>query len=223
MKSVVITGTTSGLGQSLLSALLDENLKLFVLNRQNDVKSSTLNARVNFIYCDLSQLDFVEDDFPSSVFEDVSEVVFVMNAATILPLSQVVNLDLDDLRTTFNVNFFSYVTLTQSILKKCKERDLALRIILISTGSVVRAISGWSAYSTSKGALLSFCKHVALENDKVEFVEFDPGTFKSKIQEEIALFSTGTNQNLLQNSFTDVAEISNRLRALILLGEKQSS
>jgi NAD(P)-dependent dehydrogenase (short-subunit alcohol dehydrogenase family) len=220
MKSVIITGTTSGLGQSLLRTLLAENLKLFVLNRQNYVQSPTLNTRMNFIYCDLSQLHFDQDAFPSSVFEDVSEVVFVMNAATILPLSHVVDLDLDDLRTTFNVNFFSYVTLTQSILKKCKERGLALRIILISTGSVVRVISGWSAYSTSKGALLSFCKHVALENDIVEFVEFDPGTFKSKIQDEIALFSTGTNENLLQNSFTDVAEISNRLRALILLGEK---
>jgi len=220
LKSVIITGTTSGLGQSLLNTLLSENLQLFVLNRQSKVEQPTSNALVNFIRCDLSQLRFDDFTFPALVFENVSEVVFVMNAATILPLAHVVDLDLTELRKTFDVNYFSYVSLTQTLLKKCRESNLVLRIILISTGSVARAISGWSTYSTSKGALLSFCKHVALENDNVEFVEFDPGVFKSKIQDEVSLFGPETNENLLQNRFSDVTEIANRLSALILLGDQ---
>lgn len=175
-------------------------------------------ALVNFINCDLSQLRFDESIFPLSVFEDTSEVVFVMNAATISPLARVMDLDLAELKKTFDINYFSYVALTQILLKKCKDNNLFLRIIFISTGSIVRAISGWSTYSASKGALLSFCKHVALENDNVEFVEFDPGVFKSKIQEEISLFNLEAIENQPHSNFTDVAEISNRLRALILLG-----
>lgn len=219
MKSVIITGTTSGLGESLSSTLFTKNLKLFLLNRQVGVEPPISKAIVDFIQCDLSQLNFDESIFPLSVFEDTSEVVFVMNAATILPLDRVVDLDLAELKKTFDVNYFSYVALTQILLKKCEENNLALRIIFISTGSIVRAISGWSTYSASKGALLSFCKHVALENDNVEFVAFDPGVFNSKIQKEISLFSLEAIENQPRNNFTDVAQISNRLSALILLGD----
>ena len=222
MKAVVITGTTSGLGYSLLSALYSENLKLFLLNRQNVIEPAIpiSNAIVNLIHCDLSQLPFSDFSFPSSVFEDVSEVVFVMNAATIYPLTHIADLDLAELRTAFEVNFFSYVTLTQILLKKCKESGLVLRIIFISTGSITRAISGWSAYSTTKGALLSFCKHVALENDHVEFVMFDPGVFQSNIQDQVSAFNSRFNENEPQINFSDITEISTRLSALIRLGDE---
>jgi benzil reductase ((S)-benzoin forming) len=222
LKSVIVTGTTSGLGNRLQNILLSKDVNLFVLNRKTNLEpvASISKARVKYLYCDLAQLSVSNFIFPASVFEEVSEVVFVMNAATILPLVRVDELEIDDLRKTFEVNYFSYVMLTQVLLKMCEERGLVLRVIFVSTGAVNRPISGWSAYSTSKGALLSFCQHVALENDNLELLIFDPGIFESNIQKEISLFNSGSSENQIQSHFSDVGEIANRLCALILLGDQ---
>jgi NAD(P)-dependent dehydrogenase (short-subunit alcohol dehydrogenase family) len=219
MKSIIITGTTSGLGSSLLTDLLSENVKILALNRQPNIQfeESYSIATLGMATCDLAKLSLDNFVFPPSTFENVSEVVFVMNAATIQPLVHIASLTLADLKLAFDVNYFSYVILTKILLQKCKENNLMLRIIFVSTGSINRAISGWSAYSASKGALLSFCKHVDLENRNVKFETFDPGIFKSNIQDQISIFSSGADGNQLQPDFNDVSEISNKLKALILL------
>ena len=219
IKTVVITGTTSGLGRSLFNALLSVNIKVLALNRQTADKwdNSHSIATINTMILDLSELPSNDFVFPPSIFEGTSEVVFVMNAATIQPLMPAAGTSLADLQMAFNVNYFSYVRLTQILLEKCNDSNLTLRIIFITTGSINRTIPGWSAYSGSKAALLSFCKHIALENSNVKFESFDPGIFKSNIQEQISLFNAESNETQGHSEFTDISEISNRLKSLILL------
>lgn len=219
MKTVIITGTTSGLGRNLLNSLLPENVNILAIDRRPGTKfeNNQSSAKLTTMTCDLSKLTLEDVVFPPSTFEGVSEVVFVMNAATIQPLKPAAATPSADLQMAFNVNFFSYVILTRVLLEKCRDRNLTLRIIFISTGSINRAISGWSAYSASKGALLSFCKHVALENSNVKFETFDPGIFKSNIQDQISVFNSGSSEIQISSDFTDISEISNRLRTLILL------
>lgn len=219
MKTVIITGTTSGLGRSLLSDLLSENVKILAINRQFDPKLEKLHsiATLNMMSRDLSDLSIDSIDFEPSLFEGVSEVVFVMNAATIQPLMPAATISLANLKIAFNVNYFSYVVLTQNLLEKCRDSDLPLRIIFISSGSINREISGWSAYSTTKGALLSFCKHIALENSNIKFETFNPGIFRSNIQDQISQFNAEFDQTRVPPDFTDVSEVSTRLRTLILL------
>lgn len=219
MKTVIITGTTSGLGRSLLNSLLSEDVSILAINRLPGTKleNSHSSAKLTMMTCDLSKLTLEDVAFPPSTFEGVSEVVFVMNAATIQPLKPAAAIPSADLQMAFNVNFFSYVTLTRILLEKCRDRNLPLRIIFISTGSINRTISGWSAYSASKGALLSFCKHVALENSNVKFEAFDPGIFKSNIQDQISVFNAGSSEIQIASDFTEISEISNRLRTIILL------
>ena len=219
MKTIIITGTTSGLGSSLLTDLLSENVKILALNRQTNIQfeESHSIATLGMATCDLANLSLDNFVFPPSTFENASEVVFVMNAATIQPLVHIASLTMADLKLAFDVNYFSYVILTQILLQKCKENNLILRIIFVSTGSINRAISGWSAYSASKGALLSFCKHLELENRNVKFETFDPGIFKSNIQDQISVFNAGSSKIQIASDFTDISEISNRLRTIILL------
>ena len=219
MKTIIITGTTSGLGSSLCADLLSENVKILALNRRPNIQMQDLcsNATLTMATCDLAESSLENFVFPPSIFENVSEIVFVMNAATIRPLAHIASLNLTDLKLAFDVNYFSYVTLTQILLKKCIENKLKLRIIFVSTGSISRAIAGWSAYSASKGALLSFCKHVELENGNVKFQTFDPGIFKSNIQDQITIFSSEIDKSQPPPNFTDVSEISNKLKKLILL------
>ena len=219
MKTIIITGTTSGLGSSLYTDLLSENVNILALNRRPNIQMQESHsvATLSMATCDLADSSLENFVFPPSIFENASEIVFVMNAATIRPLAHIADLTLADLKLAFDVNYFSYVTLTQILLQKCTENSLILRIIFVSTGSISRAIPGWSAYSASKGALLSFCKHVELENRNVKFETFDPGIFKSNIQDQISIFSARTGRSQLPPNFTDVSEISNKLKKLILL------
>jgi len=220
MKTIIITGTTSGLGSSLLTDLLSENVKILALNRQPNIQKKELHsvATISLMTCDLADSSLENLVLPPSIFEGVSEIVLVMNAATIKPLARIVDLTPADLKLAFDVNCFSYVILTQILLQKCMENNLMLRIIFVSTGSISRAIPGWSAYSASKGALLSFCKHVELENRNVKFESFDPGIFESNIQDQISLFNSREGNSQPSPNFTDLSEISNKLKKLILSG-----
>jgi NAD(P)-dependent dehydrogenase (short-subunit alcohol dehydrogenase family) len=77
-----------------------------------------------------------------------------------LPLK---SLTLEQIRDTFNTNFFSAMELTTVLMKK-KINDRQLRsIVFISSIASKFGARGFSAYSASKGALDALMKSLAVE------------------------------------------------------------
>ena len=218
MKTIVITGTTSGLGKSLLSELIVKETKILAIDRSPNIynKNSKIQAELDSLQLDLSEEVSDSLPLPDSIFREVNELIFVINAATIQPLRQGLEIPLDDLRSTFNVNFFSYVKLIQIFGKECERRAIPFRIFLVSTGSIFHPIYGWSAYSGSKGALFSFCKHVALENEGITFEAFDPGVFNSNMQRQISIFNEKDGLGNEPSVLAEPSEVSSKIVELLL-------
>ena len=98
---------------------------------------------------------------------------------------------------------------------RCEHARIPFKIFLISTGSIFQPIYGWSAYSASKGSLLSFCRHIALENESIVFEAFDPGVFNSKIQEQVSAFNIENSLSYLPNILIEASEVSERIIQLL--------
>jgi NAD(P)-dependent dehydrogenase (short-subunit alcohol dehydrogenase family) len=70
--------------------------------------------------------------------------------------------NLDDWRTTFDVNFFGTLQLTQAVLPHLKEQDDS-RVIMINSMAVLKIEELYGAYAASKGALATATKTLARE------------------------------------------------------------
>lgn len=134
MKTVVITGTTSGIGFETAKELNAKGNTIVMLNR-NEEKSQEIKeklpqpAQVEFIYCDLADLKSVKKaaDEVKQKYEAVDTLI--NNAGGIIPERKMTG---DGYELTFQMNQLSHFLLTYEmipLLKKGKEP----RIITLSS------------------------------------------------------------------------------------------
>jgi short-subunit dehydrogenase len=194
MQTVVILGTTSGLGLELAKLLDEHQIKLVTLDRCLKSEDVTTGRRASIAY-DLQNGGFDSSSIPKDFLFEANLVTVVLNAATILPLGPAVTLSAAEIARTFQTNFFGYISVIQEFVNAMIKYDFKLRIVTIGTGATSRIIPGWFAYSASKATLESYLQFVALENPDVSITNFHPGAFQSKIQDEISKFSSCENHS----------------------------
>jgi len=218
IKTIILTGTTSGLGNSLFSILTKEKVHILAIDRRATMIEPTyeIRADIQYLLCDLSSDDLSNFRFLESMFENSSEVIFIMNAATIQPLSLFNLANISDIRKSFNTNFFSYFELLQQLVRITDACGLKLRLVLINTGAINHVIDGWASYSASKSAHLILCRHIASENEHVSLVEFEPGVFESNMQSQIASFSKGNRPTSIRNVLPSPVDISKQIISHLL-------
>lgn len=217
-KTIILTGTTSGLGKALFTILAKENIHILAIDRSTNNLESTpdVKAIIEYLHCDLSQDNLSNFQFEESMFKTSSEVIFIMNAATIQPLSLFSVASVSEFRSAFNTNLFSYLELLQQLVRITSVYKRKLRLVLISTGAINHVINGWASYSASKSAHVIFCRHVAAENGHVSLIEYDPGVFQSKIQSQISEFTKENPESTLYDELPNPLDISNRIISDIL-------
>lgn len=165
-RTVVITGTTRGIGKALLPGLLEQGLNLIVLNRRMDVMEAVrreldvAESRLRSIHCDLAD--------PASVRAAAAEVLAgggpvdgLINNAAIDPRHRFENAD-GPWAEVFQINFSAAVELTRMLLPTIR-RSAQGRVLFL--GSVLADLGGGcvTAYSSSKGAIAGLTLSLAHE------------------------------------------------------------
>jgi short-subunit dehydrogenase len=194
MKTVFIVGTTSGLGFELRNILAEREVHLVTINRESTSKISSNRSKGASVIYDLQNGGFDISMLPEGLLSETTKVVLILNAATILPLGPTINHTTEEIEKTFKTNFFGYVSIMQQFVEAANAFNFELRVIGVGTGATKVMIPGWFVYSASKACLESYLQFVALENPKVSIINFEPGVFQSKIQDEILKFMPSTKQ-----------------------------
>lgn len=166
MDKILITGTTSGLGKSLASVFGGGGYSVFSMNRS---------------MCDFSELEEVKksiDKILSSV--DTFKYVF-LNAGTLGCLKPAVNIDINEQKNIFDINFWSNKIIIDSIINSRKSKT----IIAISSGAANKSYFGWSSYCCSKSALKQLMSCYGDENTEMRFLSLAPGVVKTRMQDII--------------------------------------
>lgn len=156
-KSVLITGTSKGLGLALVKRFLeDENWDVIGTSRQGE--ATYKHARFQHLPIDISS-DY--EQIPDLL--NGKQLDLVINNAAVLQNKSFGQYSADDLQHQFQVNVFTPFLLLQSLSPLLKMGSHVLNIGSMGgyQGSV--KFPGLSAYSASKGALAVFTECLAEE------------------------------------------------------------
>ena len=184
-KTIWITGASSGIGRALTIQLSKLGAKLIITARRKEelekVKAECGNADVHVHPYDLSDLDNL-DDFSRVVQSEVGDIDILINNAGISACSLINGTQFKVYEDVMNLDFFSVVKLTQSVLPKMilrKEGQIVTNTSLLGKFAIKKR----SVYASAKHALHGFMDALRAEvyehNIKVNIVA--PGFVNTEV------------------------------------------
>ncbi|MEM8721315.1 MAG: SDR family oxidoreductase [Cyanobacteria bacterium P01_G01_bin.39] len=166
-KVAFITGADSGIGRAVAIAYALEGAEVAILYHENDVDAEDTKKMVKeignkdclIIKGDVRNFDSCQDAV-KQVIERFGQLnILVNNAAYQMTQKKFEDISIEQFRRTMETNVFGYFYMIKAAISHLKEKD-----VIINTGSVVGKMGKGMLvdYSTSKGAVHTFTKSLAL-------------------------------------------------------------
>ena len=191
MTYTLVTGASSGIGRAIaIASSKTDNLILHGRNRQKleeTMRFCTGGNHVIWTY-DLANVDSLQQDFEQFVTASKLSISKFVHSAGVASPCAIRAVDLEYVRRLVNVNAFSAMLLTGSLMKRKIAATTMESIVFISAVSAGMGTSGSAVYGASKAMLDGFVKSAAIElAPKVRINSIRPGFIKSKMTD--AFFS----------------------------------
>ena len=177
-KKILITGGSSGLGQSLVIKLLQQNNKIYCLSRSNVKKR---NKNLKFIKCNLKQIHTIKPKLKKLIDTKTLDYIF-LNAGILGKIKKINEINYKEIEEIFKINVFANKEILDFLLEKKIKTKL---IIAISSGAALSPKTGWFLYCSSKAAFKFLIESYAHENNNQKFINISPGLIKTKMQAQI--------------------------------------
>ncbi len=165
-KTALITGAAVGIGRAVAIKMAQNNAKL-VLADLNFEKLEALKAElaaytndVLICKCDISNDNDVKLITESAYAKFGSIDILVNNAAIWRRWAPFQNIEISEWQRYFDINVIGTIRVTKAVIEKMLENKYG-RIINVASVAGVYGNADMSAYSATKGALISFTKALA--------------------------------------------------------------
>lgn len=169
MSNVMITGTRGGIGRALVEAFAEAGYSIIACTRKPDTAFNEYLVRVESKYnCKVYQAHFdITDTIAMKqevkrVLAEVERIDVLVNNAGVAHGGMFSMTKIQTIRDVFEVNLFSYMELTQLLLRGMF-RNKSGCIINMASISGLDQKAGNSAYGTSKAAVIAWTKTLAAE------------------------------------------------------------
>ena len=161
MKNIIITGTSRGIGNELALKFANEGHNVLAISRKTCANLAK-HENVTCLSVDLSNENELLDiaNFLSSTWKQVD--IIINNAGAIInkPFAQT---RVEDFRRIYEVNVFGIVSLTQIALPYLKKGSDVVTISSMGGIQGSMKFAGLSAYSSSKGAVITLAELLSEE------------------------------------------------------------
>jgi 3-oxoacyl-[acyl-carrier protein] reductase len=190
-KTILITGVTSGLGHYLANRFYREkhNLILILKDKKKLKKikniQSNQNQKILKIVGNISDLKFT-NSLTNKIKKHFLKInILINNAATQKPIGKFINSNFNLWKKNFYTNFFGPIKIIFELMSFLHKRESL--IINISGGGGTSGRENFSAYGSSKTALIRFSEVLALElkNKGIRINSISPGIMKTGMTNEI--------------------------------------
>ncbi|MDA7911827.1 SDR family oxidoreductase [bacterium] len=161
IKTAVITGAGSGIGQAIAIRLAEDDCRIVILENDEDAAQSTVQligqsgGKADVIVCDVADFDSVNDSFAQ-----INRVDVLVNNAGIAAVGNVEQTTPEQFDAIYNVNVKGVYHCLHFGIPKMVTGGGGAILNLASIASKV-GISDRFAYSMSKGAVLTMTLSVA--------------------------------------------------------------
>lgn len=201
-KVAFISGANRGIGFETAKKLAETGIKVILGSRDMNKGDQAIKKLLSLgINADLVEYNASDLSSPQNVFKYISDQygkldILINNVGVLLTGNLFVtnssSISDDDLKETFQTNFFSVVSLTQALLPLIK-KSVAGRIVNVST--ILSSLTLHSAenspispakelaYNASKTALNAYTVHLAVElkDTKIKVNSGHPGWVKTEL------------------------------------------
>lgn len=190
MKKYVITGSTSGIGKALLEHFSKENIVFAGYRNEKNIEDFKNFEKVIPFYIDMENRETIlkAADFIKSKTDKIDTL---LNVAGCVIAGVVKNIDVDKVRTQFEVNTFSHLDFTQKLLNILKDG----KIINISSMASFGIFPFVAPYCASKKALDILFNSMYIESG-IKVVSVKPGVIATPLWDK----SIELNQDSIDNS-----------------------
>jgi len=185
-RTALITGGSGGIGLSIVKKLIENKIKVIILDINAPNKKILLNKLVEFKKTDLSDYKNLQSCL-KEIKKKNKKIEYVINAAGVLWFDKDISLEKISINTwekVLSINLNSIVIVLQSILPLMKKNKFG-SIVHISS---VDALSGddkpQDAYGSSKAALLRLSKSKSIQyaNKNIRSNSILPGPIETPMQ-----------------------------------------
>jgi NADP-dependent 3-hydroxy acid dehydrogenase YdfG len=168
MKTALITGTSSGLGEDLALQLLLNGWKVYGLSRTANIKLREFDHYTQII-ADISKKESV-----INAVKNLSELDCVINNAAVFKMAKFEDTSFEDIENLLNTNILGSIYVTKAALNLVKENS---KIIFINSVAGINEFENQSIYCASKHALTAFSSILSkeLKERKIKTVSIHPG------------------------------------------------
>lgn len=177
-KTYVITGATSGIGESLLKRLADENV-IFAGYRSEAKLEVLRNISPNIypFYIDYAKPETVKEaaEFIKSRCTKIDTLVNIAGCVVAGPIEKI---DMNEIRRQFDVNVFGHLEFSKCLMEVLEDG----RIINVSSMASYGVFPFISPYCASKRCLDMFFNALLVENKKnIQIVSVKPGVIATPL------------------------------------------
>lgn len=223
-RPVLVTGGASGLGAAIVRALAEAGHPVDFTYRSSSEAAEALLAELRAAHparafsghgLDLSDREAI-DAFCEAA-EERGYYGLVHNAGQSSD-GLAAMLDQDRAEAAMQVNFFSLTRLAKALVRGMI-RARAGRIVAIGSVAALRANAGNAAYAATKGALVAYCRTLAIESAKrgVTVNVIAPGFVDTAMMAPYAAHRAGMERQIPAGRFAAPAEVA--ALAAFLMGD----
>ena len=157
MKTILITGCSSGFGFETARSFLERGWKVIATMRtpREDVLPQSEHLRV-------LALDVTDPQSIRDTVEAAGPIDVLVNNAGVGLLGIFEGTSMDTVRATFETNMFGAMAVTQAFLPQFRQRKGGV-IVNVSSSTTLKPLPMVAVYTASKAALNAFTESLALE------------------------------------------------------------
>lgn len=168
-KTIIITGGSLGIGFAVAKKCAEEGAQVIIAARNEDDLKNAVNKLKqisikthNFYSLDVSRIDEVKK-FAKWCIENNFQINGLVNCAGIYgPIGKTIEIDLAKFVEAININFLGTVYMC-SIFAPLIKSESRKKIINYSGGGGASPFANYSAYATSKVAIVRFTENLSIE------------------------------------------------------------
>ena len=168
-KTAIITGCNRGIGREIMTLFASEGASIIACVRKESSEFLELIARISSqydvaiepLYFDMGDDEGIKSAF-KSLYQMKRSIDVLVNNAGVAAGGMLQMTAMTKLKEVFQLNFFSHVLVTQ-IVSKLMLREKRGSIVNMGSVAGLDSFPGYTAYGSSKAAIMLFTKTIAKE------------------------------------------------------------
>jgi 3-oxoacyl-[acyl-carrier protein] reductase len=161
----LVTGACGGIGQAICERLAEDNIRLVLVDINQEAAealAASLNTDTFISILDVSDPDAVAGEY-DRICEEFAPVDILVNCAGILSNNKLLATTPEEWRRVMSVNLDSALYWSQAVVPSMKDNGFGRIINICSFAWKAGGLTAGTAYTASKGGMVSLTFSIALE------------------------------------------------------------